>query len=100
MHDSVSNRSRKRFTLRTYVCCSVLGGILIGASVGPDLGERLSAHAQTAKAEPKAASKVTSGIEETRTLIRDLELQLENQRDQLEKTETGLRRAAIAADGS
>ncbi len=57
------------------------------------------AHGQDSKATAKPSSAGTSSLDEMRKLIRELEVQAAGQRDQLEKTESSLRRArAILTD--
>jgi hypothetical protein len=99
MHRSSATQIRKRFIPPAAACSIVLGCILVAAAANSGAGRASAPYGQTSKSEPKAASNQTSGTEETRTLIRELESQAEVQRDQLQKTETSLRRArAILTD--
>ncbi len=99
MHQTRENQFRKRLTLATAACIIMLGCIVVAPVADSGSGCPPAPYGQTSKAEPKAASIGTRGIEEIQTLIRELESQAEVQRDQLQKTETSLRRArAILAD--
>lgn len=93
MHQSSVTQIRKSFVPAAAACFLVLGCILFAAAANSGSGRAPAPYGQTSKSEPKAASNQTSGTEETRTLLRELESQAEVQRDQLQKTEISLRRA-------
>ena len=99
MHQTPATQSGKRLTQRMAACIIVLGCVLLAAAASSGFGRPPAPYGQASKSEPKSASKGKSGIEETRSLIRELESQAEVQRDQLQKTETSLQRArAILTD--